>query len=362
MLGEFSVKFRIRTKEDGFQWALVAVYGAAQTEQKPAFLADLVRICDDTLPLVVGGDFNIIRRADEKKNDNFDGRWPFMFNTIIESLNLREINLSGRKFTRDNSLPNQTFEKLDRVLTSVDWEQKFPLVTVCALQRAISDHTPLLLDSGQATHKGKSDAFSFESSWFTREGFVDMISREWNKHAGGNSSVDVWQNKIRHLRQFLRGWAKNISGVYRDEQDRLLKCIDTLDRQAETRMLDDQERALKYEAEQRVRILLREEEMKWAVRAKVRAIVQGDDNTKFFHLIANGKHRKKRIIQLEQDEGTIVGHENLKLYITNYYKRLFGATTHSFVSMDEHQTADIPQIGQADNECLSAPFLEKEVL
>ena len=30
VLGEFSVKFRIRTKEDGFQWALVAVYGAAQ--------------------------------------------------------------------------------------------------------------------------------------------------------------------------------------------------------------------------------------------------------------------------------------------------------------------------------------------
>ena len=128
-------------------------------EQKPAFLADLVRICDDTLPLVVGGDFNIIRRADEKNNNNFDGRWPFMFNTIIESLNLREIELSGRKYTWANSLHNQTFEKLDRVLTSVDWEQKFPLVTVCAMQRAISDHTPLLLDSGNATHKGKKRCF-----------------------------------------------------------------------------------------------------------------------------------------------------------------------------------------------------------
>uniref|UniRef100_A0A8I6YB15 Reverse transcriptase domain-containing protein n=1 Tax=Hordeum vulgare subsp. vulgare TaxID=112509 RepID=A0A8I6YB15_HORVV len=124
----------------------------------------------------------------------------------------------------------------------------------------------------------------------------------------------------------------------------------------------ENERSSKNEAEQRVRVLLREEEMKWALRAKVRAIVQGDNNTKFFHLIANGKHRKKRILQLEQDEGTIVGHENLKLYISNYYKRLFGAPDHSFVSMDEHRVEDIPQVGQAHNESLSAPFLEKEVL
>ena len=32
---------------------------------------------------------------------------------------------------------------------------------------------------------------------------------------------------------------------------------------------------------------------------------------RYFHLIANGKHRKKRILQLEQDEGMIVGEANL---------------------------------------------------
>ena len=53
---------------------------------------------------------------------------------------------------------------------------------------------------------------------------------------------------------------------------------------------------------------------------------------KFFHMIANGKHRKKKIIQLEQDEGTVVGHENLKLYISNYYKQLFGPPIDNAVS------------------------------
>ena len=86
VMGDFAVKFRVRSKADGFNWALVAVYGAAQPEFKPEFLADLVRICGpEQLPILVGGDFNIIRRRDEKNNDNFDGRWSFMFNTILKA-------------------------------------------------------------------------------------------------------------------------------------------------------------------------------------------------------------------------------------------------------------------------------------
>jgi exonuclease III len=112
-------------------------------------LAELVRICEnEPLPMLVGGDFNIIRCPGEKNNDNFQGRWPFIFNAIIDSLDLREIALSGRQFTWANRRETPTYEKLDIFLASVEWEQKFPLVSVRALTRSGSDHTPLLLDSG----------------------------------------------------------------------------------------------------------------------------------------------------------------------------------------------------------------------
>ena len=52
---DFAVKFWVRSKADGFNWALVAVYGAAQPELQPDFLADLVRICGSKqLPILVG--------------------------------------------------------------------------------------------------------------------------------------------------------------------------------------------------------------------------------------------------------------------------------------------------------------------
>jgi hypothetical protein len=125
------------------------VYGAAQEALKPDFLAELVRICEtETLPMLVGGDFNIIRRKEEKNNDNFNARWPFIFNAIIESLDLREIILSSRQFTWASRREIPTYEKLDRILANVGWKQKFPLVSVCAMTGMGSNHTPLFIDSG----------------------------------------------------------------------------------------------------------------------------------------------------------------------------------------------------------------------
>ena len=118
------------------------------------------------------------------------------------------------------------------------------------------------------------------------EGFMDLIATKWAKEHGGMSNVSY----------ILKSHLLNVSGL-----------------------------TVKSEADQKLRALLREEEMKWALRAKLTNVVQGEDNTQFFHIIANRKHTKKKIIQIEQDQGTIVGHGNLKLYISNYYKQLFGA-------------------------------------
>jgi hypothetical protein len=178
--GDHCVKFHLSLKLDNFEWYFVTVYGAAQDAQKGEFLAELVRMCeDDNLLLLVGGDFYIIRRQEEKNNDNCNARWSFIFNAIIESLDLREIVLSGRQFTWVNRKVIPTYEKLDRVLTCVSWEQKFPLVSVRALTRAGSDHTPLLIDTSEQAHLGNKAHFSFELSWLKHEGFHDMVSKEW---------------------------------------------------------------------------------------------------------------------------------------------------------------------------------------
>jgi hypothetical protein len=49
------------------------------------------------------------------------------------------------------------------------------LSTIHALPRAISDHTPLLLNSGEISTSGHEPLFKFECGWLLREGFFEMI-------------------------------------------------------------------------------------------------------------------------------------------------------------------------------------------
>jgi hypothetical protein len=35
-----------------------------------------------------------------------------------------------------------------------------------------------------------------------------MIVKEWNSVIGGASPMEIWLNKLRHLRRFLKGWGK----------------------------------------------------------------------------------------------------------------------------------------------------------
>jgi hypothetical protein len=68
-----------------------------------------------------------------------------MFNVVIDGLNLKELQMSGRKYIWANNLSNPTFEKLDRVLITTEWEEKFPLTMVQALTREVSgSYTPLV--------------------------------------------------------------------------------------------------------------------------------------------------------------------------------------------------------------------------
>jgi hypothetical protein len=55
---------------------------------------------------------------------------------------------------------------------------------------------------------------------------------------------------------------------------------------------------------------------------------------------------------------TIVGQQNLKVFITEYYKKLFGALEANFFNMREEVTYDIPQLSEEEISFLQ-PLLQK---
>jgi hypothetical protein len=71
--GDFHIKIHIPNKSDNLIWSLVSGYGAVQDAAKPAFLCELVNLANDNpYPIIIGGDFNLLRYLWEKSKGGFD--------------------------------------------------------------------------------------------------------------------------------------------------------------------------------------------------------------------------------------------------------------------------------------------------
>jgi mannosylglycoprotein endo-beta-mannosidase len=188
-----------------------------------------------------------------------------------------------------------------------------------------------------------------------------MVKSVWERLVVARSPIERWNSKIRSVQKHLGGWARHTTRIYKKEKVRLSAIIDNLKEIAEVRPLFPHEILLKNQSNAEIARLLSEEEIKWYHRSKSQFILEGDANSRYFHSVANGRHRKKLIHSLVQDEGTIEGHENLKSYITNYYKGLFGSLDEGNFSMDQSRTDDIPQVSIEENNFLNALYTEDEV-
>jgi hypothetical protein len=66
-IGEFMIQLNLWDKVIRTKWNLLVVYGSAHDENKMAFLAELSNFyATNSEPLIIGGDFNIIRYLKEK--------------------------------------------------------------------------------------------------------------------------------------------------------------------------------------------------------------------------------------------------------------------------------------------------------
>lgn len=79
---------------------------------------------------------------------------------------------------------------------------------------------------------------------------------------------------------------------------------------------------------------LEQEEMYWFERSHTNWLLKGDNNTSYFHKIANGRRRKSSIITLEKNGTIIEGDSNLLNHATEYYTDLFGPPVEHQIHMD----------------------------
>lgn len=122
------------------------------------------------------------------------------FSLLIDDLELIDFPMQGGSFTWSGG---RVFSRIDRFLISGDWEEHFSRVVQLRLERPVSDHWPVLLDSGWI--RSGPVPFRFENMWAQSVSFVDIVRSWWEGYdVLGDPSYRLAQ-KLKLLRPTCEG-------------------------------------------------------------------------------------------------------------------------------------------------------------
>lgn len=230
----------ILDKKTGFSWKLVVIFGSPYEEGKQEFLDELHSVMVSwSGPVILGGDFNLVRFSSDKSNGVINHRWADAFNDWVSKWGFLELSPSNKLYTWTNNQDNLILAKIDRISVTTDWESAFPLARVKALERPPSDHNPLLVDSGNNIFFGKKK-FRFEKWWLKRDSFKEVVVKAWNMQCPDTKSIDIWQFRVRTVRKLVRGWASNKVASLNKQKNVLVVEYTNLDSEAEQGKLSQQ--------------------------------------------------------------------------------------------------------------------------
>jgi hypothetical protein len=107
--------------------------------------------------------------------------------------------------------------------------------------------------------------------------------------------------------------------------------------------------------------IFEEEELYWFKRSHENWLLKGDNNTEYFHRIANGEKRKQTIYFLKDGDQIVLGPDELLKLASKYYKELLGLGDGNMFDLDLNLWLAEENVTMAENEQLTKPSSENEI-
>ncbi|KAJ9689585.1 hypothetical protein PVL29_014989 [Vitis rotundifolia] len=332
-VGSFSISCCFKNCEEGFIWVFSRLYGLINGRERRELWEELAAVkglWND--PWCIAGDFNVVRFPVETSNDRQMSTAMREFSSFIDEFDLVDPTLGGGAFTWSGGEGGSLKARLDRFLFSRDWEEHVLGAMQILLLRPISDHSPILLDCG-GMRTGKSP-FRFENMWLRVEGFMDKFKEWWQTYIYRGSPSYVLAKKLQALKYDLKKWNKELGSL--SEEDRSCQRI-ARNEYSHCAIL---------------------EEISWRQKSRALWLKEGDNNTKFFHHMANARRRGNFINSLTVRGVRLNKEEELKEGIGSYFKSLF---EEPLVRRPDVESGLFKVLDSLDNEILEGQFSNEEV-
>lgn len=304
---------------------IINVYAPQDVSLKAALwikITDVIN-ADSELIWIICGDFNEVRNREERKGSIFDPKGAFIFNEFIDSNGLIDIKLGGRKFTWMGS-GGSKLSKLNRFLTSPNFFDHWLNASATVLARIHSDHCPILLDS-----KGFDFGpvpFRFFNSWLHDPDLANVVSNCWNLGAGPaivHSKMEMLSRKLKSLKSRIKTWRVTHVEENKKQMDLLKKSLDELDIMAESSTPDDEKIRRRAEISLQLSELESQKLLDLKQKAKSKWVLEGDENSRFFHGLIKNNIRRSRIHGLNIDGVWTSEPEKVKEEVYSFFSNKF---------------------------------------
>ncbi|XP_071686979.1 uncharacterized protein [Rutidosis leptorrhynchoides] len=259
---DFCIGIRGKWKHSDKEFNVLNVYGPHDDINKQRlwnFLHNLI-VNNSNQAWVIGGDFNEVRNASEGFNCNFIESRAKLFNEFIEDSKLIDIPLGSDFHT----------------------------------ERGKSDHCPITLKEDDRNFGPKP--IKVFDDWLEIEGVEDCIKDVWAEDVGGGSRLDCrLRNKLKKIKMALKSKSSEKFGNLEGEIELFRSMANTYELRAEFGQLNDDERTdwlnARKEWFQREKIKCNMLKQK----AKIRWVLEGDENSKYFHSVIKRGYNKCNI-------------------------------------------------------------------
>ena len=240
---------------------------------------------------------------------------------FIEDLNLIDLPLEGGSYTWSSGSDQPSLSRIDRVLVSHDWEEHYLDVIQRILPRLVSYHFPILVEvEGMA--RGKS-LFRFKNMWLKMDGFTDRVHSWWNRYSFFGTPSYVFAKKLKALKEDIIQWNCSEFGHAGHKKTQLLEALKFLDAKEGEFGLFDVDTCERVVVRSEVENFLSLEEISWRQKSRVLSIKEGDNNTKFFHKVANS-HKRYNHLSILVVDGVIYEEEfEVAAQVVQFYKNLY---------------------------------------
>jgi hypothetical protein len=349
---------RVKYPNEGW-WFLTPVYASPIEALRSILREDLKSLSLNMQePWLLAGDFNDIIGVNEKRGGaEASIRKCSIFRDRINECSLIDLGAMGAKFTWRGPKfhgGQRIYERLDRALCNSKWSLMFPDGFVKVLTRvAFSDHHPILIAPKGSSHLVAPRQFRFESAWLLEETYTDMMKTSWD--SGGSIILN-----LSNVERVIKDWKyQNIDQILHQKREimaRIGGIQNNLQRGLNRSGLQRLEKRLQND----LNCILRKEELMWYQRSRAKWLVDGDRNTKYYHLKTINRRRRNNVIMLKNDSGQWVEDVGqIHTLATDFYKDLFSDV---HMSRAWHNTSiSYPRLDMILKDKLALPIDKDEV-